>query len=36
MAILTDIPFELDFAALSRQLHVEPDTEDAGELAELI
>ena len=36
MAILTDIPFELDFAALSRQLHVEPDTEDAGELAELL
>ncbi len=36
MAILTDIPFELDFAALSRELHVEPETEDAGELAELI
>ncbi|MEA3225551.1 MAG: vitamin B12 dependent methionine synthase [Planctomycetota bacterium] len=36
MAILTDIPFELDFAALSRELHVEPDTEDARELAELI
>ena len=36
MAILTDIPFELDLAALSRHLHIEPDTEDAEELAELL
>ncbi len=36
MAILTDIPFELDLAALSRQLRVEPDTEDAREFSELI
>ena len=36
MEILTNIPFELDFAALAEPLRVEPDTPDAEQLADLI
>jgi len=36
MEILTDIGFELDLDALSADLHVEPDTDDAREFAELL
>jgi len=35
MDFLTDIPFQLDLAALMRQAHVEAGTEDAGEFERL-